>query len=345
MSCLGFKGGIGTSSRVTPGGHTVAVVLMTNFGERARLTVDGVQVGRLLPEEPGPEKPAGSCIGVVVTDAPVDPAGCERLARRVGLGLARTGSTAHHGSGEIFLAVSTTARTDRDGTVLDDGRRLGGRALDDLFEAVVDAAEESVLNSLLMSPTTVGRDGNTSEGLDPDTVVRLLAEHGRAGQLNARSASRWRTASSWPRRSSCRTRPSRSRACSRRCRTARTTSPRRTPRATASLRDEHEYAVCRVDLRGTGSSAGDATDEYPLVERTDLCTVIAWLAEQEWCDGNVGMFGTSYSGFNSLQIAAERPPALKAIWRSTPATTGGPTTCTGAATRCGSSTSSTTATT
>ena len=58
---------------------------------------------------------------------------------------------------------------------------------------------------------------------------------------------------------------------------------------------------------GTGSSAGDATDEYPLVERTDLCTVIAWLAEQDWCDGNVGMFGTSYSGFNSLQIAAERP--------------------------------------
>jgi uncharacterized protein len=79
------------------------------------------------------------------------------------------------------------------------------------------------------------------------------------------------------------------------------------------LRDEHSYAVCRVDLRGTGSSGGDATDEYPLVERTDLGTVIAWLGEQEWCDGNVGMFGTSYSGFNSLQVAAERPPALKAI--------------------------------
>ena len=79
------------------------------------------------------------------------------------------------------------------------------------------------------------------------------------------------------------------------------------------LRDTYGYAVCRVDLRGTGSSAGDATDEYPLVERTDLGAVIAWLAEQSWCDGNVGMFGTSYSGFNSLQIAAERPPALKAI--------------------------------
>jgi D-aminopeptidase len=179
MSCLGFKGGIGTSSRVTPGGHTLAVLLMTNFGTRERLTVAGVPVGALLPADAGPEKPAGSCIGVVVTDAPVDPNGCERLARRVGLGLARTGSVAYHGSGEIFLAASTTARTDRDGTVLDDGRRLGGRGLDDLFEAVVDAAEEAVLNSLLMSPTTVGRDGNTSEGLDPDTVVRLLREHGR----------------------------------------------------------------------------------------------------------------------------------------------------------------------
>jgi putative CocE/NonD family hydrolase len=80
-----------------------------------------------------------------------------------------------------------------------------------------------------------------------------------------------------------------------------------------SLRDDHGYAVCRVDLRGTGSSAGEATDEYPAVELSDLCSVIAWLADQDWCDGNVGMFGTSYSGFNSLQVACERPPALKAI--------------------------------
>lgn len=179
MSCLGFKGGIGTSSRVTPGGHTVAVLLMTNFGQRDRLTVDGVPVGRLVPEHVDPPEPAGSCIGVVVTDAPVDPLGCQRLARRVGLGLARAGSTAHHGSGEIFLAVSTTARTDRDGTASDSAPRLAMRGLDDLFEAVVDASEEAVLNSLLMSPTVVGRDGHTSEGLDADTVVRLLREHGR----------------------------------------------------------------------------------------------------------------------------------------------------------------------
>ncbi|WP_372736082.1 CocE/NonD family hydrolase, partial [Nocardioides sp.] len=79
------------------------------------------------------------------------------------------------------------------------------------------------------------------------------------------------------------------------------------------LRDTYGYAVCRLDLRGTGSSAGEATDEYPLIERTDICAVIDWLAEQEWCDGNIGMFGTSYSGFNSLQVAAERPAALKAV--------------------------------
>jgi D-aminopeptidase len=180
MSCLGFKGGIGTSSRVTPAGHTVAVLLLTNFGERKRLTVDGVPVGRHLPgEEWDRHRPAGSCIGVVVTDAPVSGADCSRLARRIGLGLARTGSTAHHGSGEIFLAASTTCRFDRDGRA-EDGERVAGRALDELFEAVVDAAEESVLNSMLGAPTTVGRDGNTSEGLDPDAVARLLEEAGRA---------------------------------------------------------------------------------------------------------------------------------------------------------------------
>ena len=79
------------------------------------------------------------------------------------------------------------------------------------------------------------------------------------------------------------------------------------------LRDEFGFAVCRLDLRGTGSSSGDATDEYPHAEQRDLHAVIAWLAEQEWCNGAVGMFGTSYSGFNSLQMAVERPPALGAI--------------------------------
>jgi len=181
MTCLGFKGGIGTSSRVTPDGHTVAVLLLTNFGERDRLTVAGVPVGRLLTDgPPEPSRPAGSCIGVVITDAPIDAAGCSRLARRIGLGLARTGSTAHHGSGEIFLAASTTARTDRNDR-LALGPRIAGRALDPCFEAVVDASEEAVLNSLLGAPTTVGRDGNTSQGLDPEAVLSMLREAHRAG--------------------------------------------------------------------------------------------------------------------------------------------------------------------
>lgn len=180
MSCLGFKGGIGTSSRQLPGGHTLAVLLMTNFGERERLTVSGVPVGGLLPdpEPPSPPRPAGSCIGIVVTDAPVDGAGCARLARRVGLGLARTGSFAHHGSGEIFMAFGTGLRMDRDGG-FEGPAAVSGRALDPLFAAVVEASEEAVLNSLLMSPTMTGRSGNRSEGLDPDTVLRLLGGHGR----------------------------------------------------------------------------------------------------------------------------------------------------------------------
>jgi uncharacterized protein len=79
------------------------------------------------------------------------------------------------------------------------------------------------------------------------------------------------------------------------------------------LRSEGGFAVCRLDVRGTGSSAGRATDEYPSTELDDLADVIAWLAEQPWSNGRVGMFGYSYSGFNSLQLACARPPALGAI--------------------------------
>jgi D-aminopeptidase len=179
MSCLGFKGGIGTASRVLPTGHVVGVLLLTNFGTRERLTIGGVPVGRLLPgpaAEPTPPD-AGSCVGVVVTDAPVDAAGCARLARRVGLGLGRVGSVATHGSGEIFLAMSTAMAAPR-------GHRstatpLHGNAHDDLFEAVVDATEEAVVASLLASPTVTGRGGHVVPGLDVDAVRDLLTRwHG-----------------------------------------------------------------------------------------------------------------------------------------------------------------------
>src|SRR4029079_15705629 len=80
------------------------------------------------------------------------------------------------------------------------------------------------------------------------------------------------------------------------------------------LCNEGRLAVARVDLRGTGSSEGLATDEYPPEEQDDLVEVIAWLAAQEWSNGRVGMFGTSYSGFNSLQLACEQPPELGAVF-------------------------------
>ncbi len=85
------------------------------------------------------------------------------------------------------------------------------------------------------------------------------------------------------------------------------------PREYRRFRDEGDYAVCRLDVRGTGTSEGVAVDEYPPTEVEDLAEVIAWLARQDWCTGSVGMYGSSYSGFNTIQTAMRQPPALKAI--------------------------------
>ncbi len=186
MTCLGFKGGIGSASRLVPSGHTVGVLVLTNFGDQERLTVDGVPVGRLLPvatETAGRREhrrpPAGSCITVVVTDGPLDSAACTRLARRAGLGLARTGSTGHHGSGEIFLALATGLRAPR-GEISDlVSTQISGRGLDPFFAAVVEATEEAVLTSMLMAPAVTGRDGNTSPALPAARVRQLLSEAGR----------------------------------------------------------------------------------------------------------------------------------------------------------------------
>ena len=181
LTCLGFKGGIGTASRrVTIGavGYTVGVLLLTNFGSRDRLTVNGLAIGRQLGDhgvpvaEPTPPE-AGSCIGVVLTDAPVDAAACARLARRVGLGLARTGSVAHHGSGEIFLAASTAMAAARGGR--SEQNPLSGSKMNELFAAVVEASEEAVLASMLAARTVTGRGGHTVPGLPVDAVRVLLS--------------------------------------------------------------------------------------------------------------------------------------------------------------------------
>ncbi len=177
MSCFGWKGGIGTASRVLPDGHVVGVLLLTNFGQWDRLTIAGREVGRVLgPPAHVQPPPAGSCLGVVVTDAPLDQRGCERLARRIGLGLGRTGSTAHHASGEILLGVATGLRAPRGESPA--ATPVTGRSLDPYFEAVVDASEEAVISSMLHAHDVTGVEGRTIHALPVDAVRRILAEGG-----------------------------------------------------------------------------------------------------------------------------------------------------------------------
>jgi D-aminopeptidase len=166
MSCLGWKGGIGSASRVA-GEHVVGLLVLANYGSGRQLRVAGVPVGEVMPGA-ARSKPAGSCIVVVAADAPLSPASLERVARRAGLGLGRTGSVAHHGSGEIFLAFSTAA----------DGAEVEGRGLDPLFAATVDATEEAVLNALWAAPDVEGRAGRVVRGLPHDEVLELLRARG-----------------------------------------------------------------------------------------------------------------------------------------------------------------------
>jgi D-aminopeptidase len=167
MSCFEWKGGIGSASR-RAGDHTVGVLLLTNFGTREQLRVDGVAVGQLLDEQPDEAPhPGGSCIAVVATDAPLTPSQLERLARRAGLGLARAGSVAHHGSGEIFVAFATS-----------DARSYTDRDLDPLFQAAVDATEEAVLCSLWAAVDTTGREGRLVRALPREKVLELYRGRG-----------------------------------------------------------------------------------------------------------------------------------------------------------------------
>ena len=168
MICFGWKGGIGTASRVVSGA-TVGVLVLTNFGTHRQLRFDGVPVGRLLdPPSPGRDAPGGSSIVVVATDAPLGTHALTRLARRAGLGLARTGSIGHHGSGEIFAALST-------GT----GDQVPDDELNPFFAAVVDATEESVLNSLWAAEGVEGREGRVIRALPREPVLELLRREGR----------------------------------------------------------------------------------------------------------------------------------------------------------------------
>lgn len=191
---FGFKGGIGTASRVTPraeGGYTVGVLVQSNFG--GVLTIAGAPVGRELgryylrdqiegpaPRAGGPGDAAdGSIIVVVATDAPLDARNLERLAARALLGLARTGGAGSNGSGDYAIAFSTFA-ANRIRAV--EGPRavtvLGNESTSPLFLAAIEATEEAIYNSLFQARTTTGRDGHVVEALPLDRTLAILRKYG-----------------------------------------------------------------------------------------------------------------------------------------------------------------------
>ncbi len=181
---FGWKGGIGTASRRLPanlGGWTVGVLVQTNFG--GILQIGGAPVGRelgrwyLKNELQGGN---GSIMIVAATDAPLDPLGLERLARRTFLGVSRTGSPATNGSGDFALAFSTAASVRRGplapGQRTRPGEAVAGDNISPLFEAVVEATEEAIVNSLFRARTVRGYHG-TVAALPIDSVVTILREH------------------------------------------------------------------------------------------------------------------------------------------------------------------------
>lgn len=192
MMAFQYKGGIGTASRVIDpslGGWTVGALVLANFGQRRQLIIDGVPIGRLLADEYDATPERGSIMIVLATDAPLLDRGLKRIARRAGLGLARTGSIAGHGSGDVAIAFSTadTVRiphTPPSGVlaiemVAENGPSGQASTIDALFTATVEATEEAVINALFAAETTVGRDGNIGAAVPITKVRDLLAAHGR----------------------------------------------------------------------------------------------------------------------------------------------------------------------
>jgi len=200
--CHGFKGGIGTASRVIAddlGAYTVAALVQTNYGKREWLRVDGVPVGaeigrdevptpwdqaEALSHASRPPEGSGSIIVVLATDAPLLPHQCERLAQRAGLGLARAGSTGGHTSGDLFIAFATGNRLpqeieDRPRTIAYDVRAVGDGVIDALFDGAIESTEEAILNALVAARTAEGRDGVTAHALPHDRLLAIMARYGR----------------------------------------------------------------------------------------------------------------------------------------------------------------------
>jgi L-aminopeptidase/D-esterase-like protein len=184
MMTYDFKAGNGSSSRrveIAGEAYMLGVFVQSNFGRREDLTVLGVPVGRHITHDKLRGKDQGSVIAIVATDAPLMAHQLKRIARRVPMGLARTGTVGNNSSGDIFLAFSTAnanAFAARGGGALD-FKALPNGSLDPLFRATVEATEEAVIDAMLCAETMVGRDGNTAIALPHDALLATMKIYGR----------------------------------------------------------------------------------------------------------------------------------------------------------------------
>ncbi len=189
MVCFEFKGGIGTASRKLSerqGGYTVGVLVQSNFGLRHQLLVAGAPAGKELTEGAFRQRENGSIIIVVATDAPLLPHQLKRLARRAAMGLARTGSVAGNGSGDIFIAFSTAnPNAGQSGGAaggpvqLSQLQMLSNERMNSLFDATVQSVEEAIINALVAAGTMVGRDDHKVVALPHDGVREVLKKYNR----------------------------------------------------------------------------------------------------------------------------------------------------------------------
>lgn len=181
--CFGYKGGIGTSSRVIPkklGGYTVGVLVQTNFGGIFQL--NGVPVAKELDNYPRnyTYDVDGSCMIIIMTDAPLSARNLERLAKRAMLGLARTGGIASNGSGDYVIAVSTAIENRiayKSDSKFVENKELRNGAITPLFLATIEATEEAILNSLFAANTMTGRDNHQVKALPINKVLEIVKKH------------------------------------------------------------------------------------------------------------------------------------------------------------------------
>ncbi len=182
MICNGFKGGIGTSSRRLPeeaGGYTVGALVQCNYGRKADLLIAGVPVGREIAGPATRDDDAGSIIIVVATDAPLLPHQLKRLARRAALGLARDGSTAGNGSGDIFIAFSTANPGAAKPTGMISLTDVPNDRMNPLFTATVQSVEEAIINAMVAAETMKGANDLVVRALPHDELRRILKKYNR----------------------------------------------------------------------------------------------------------------------------------------------------------------------